>query len=426
MSELPAEPVHQGRRALTLCLGAAGIVYGDIGTSPIYAIRECFHVFHGVEPTPEAVLGVLSLIFWALVLVISAKYLFLVMRADNHGEGGIIALTALVSPPSRPARGAGRLLVLAGLFGAALLYGDSMITPAISVLSAVEGLRVATPVFEPFVLPITVLILVALFSVQSRGTARVGAVFGPIMVLWFLSLAALGAGEIIRHPQVLAALDPRYALRFFADHRGGAFLVLGAVFLVVTGGEALYADMGHFGRRSRVREPRRSATALRARLPGSARLRGRRGSTPGSRRWGWSRCRRTRCRRRRGTMSARACPGAPFPQVRRSRIHAASDIHAAAQVGCSGRSDTARAQLLAPIPATADASESGRRLVESCRLLSFLLYGLRTVPPFAIGMSNIPTRRYLMLNLIGAAVRTHGHRHGPFVCTSPGLTPLAI
>ncbi|MHC4505614.1 MAG: KUP/HAK/KT family potassium transporter, partial [Planctomycetota bacterium] len=164
MSEAPVETVHQGRRVLTLCLGAAGIVYGDIGTSPIYAIRECFHAFHGVEPTPEAVLGVLSLIFWALVLVISAKYLFLVMRADNHGEGGIIALTALVSLPSRTARGAGRLLVLAGLFGAALLYGDSMITPAISVLSAVEGLRVATPVFEPFVLPITVLILVALFS----------------------------------------------------------------------------------------------------------------------------------------------------------------------------------------------------------------------------------------------------------------------
>jgi KUP system potassium uptake protein len=249
LSEAPAETVHRGRRALTLCLGAAGVVYGDIGTSPIYAIRECFHAFHGVEPTPGAVLGVLSLIFWALVLVISVKYLFLVMRADNHGEGGIIALTALVSLPSRPARGAGRLLVLAGLFGAALLYGDSMITPAISVLSAVEGLRVATPVFEPFVLPITVLILVALFSVQGQGTARVGAVFGPIMVLWFLCLAALGAGELIRHPQVLAALDPRYALRFFSDHRGGAFLVLGAVFLVVTGGEALYADMGHFGRR---------------------------------------------------------------------------------------------------------------------------------------------------------------------------------
>jgi hypothetical protein len=197
LSEAHAETVHQGRRALTLCLGAAGIVYGDIGTSPIYAIRECSHAFHGVEPTPEAVLGVLSLIFWALVLVISAKYLFLVMRADNHGEGGIIALTALVSPPSRPARGAGRLLVLAGLFGAALLYGDSMITPAISVLSAVEGLRVATPVFDPFVLPITVLILVALFSVQSRGTARVGAVFGPIP--WDSSRRAWSRGAHPRH-----------------------------------------------------------------------------------------------------------------------------------------------------------------------------------------------------------------------------------
>ena len=249
MREAPARTPPPGRRSLALCLGATGVVYGDIGTSPIYAIRECFHAFHGVEPTPDAVLGVLSLIFWALVLVISVKYLFLVMRADNRGEGGIIALTALVSPRSRRARGLGKVLVLAGLFGAALLYGDSMITPAISVLSAVEGLQVATPVFQPFVLPITVVILVALFAVQSRGTARVGAVFGPVMVIWFLVLAVLGASEVIRHPQVLAALDPRHALRFFADHRGGAFLVLGAVFLVVTGGEALYADMGHFGRR---------------------------------------------------------------------------------------------------------------------------------------------------------------------------------
>ncbi|MDH3520983.1 MAG: KUP/HAK/KT family potassium transporter, partial [Myxococcales bacterium] len=249
MAEAATPSVPEGRRLLSLCLSASGIVYGDIGTSPIYAIRECFHVFHGVEPSPAAVLGVLSLIFWSLVLVISIKYLFLVMRADNHGEGGIIALTALVSLPSRPVRGAGRLLILAGLFGAALLYGDSMITPAISVLSAVEGLRVATPVVEPFVLPITVLILLGLFGVQSHGTARVGAVFGPIMLLWFLTLAALGAREVIQHPGVLVALDPRQAVRFFAEHRAGAFLVLGAVFLVVTGGEALYADMGHFGRR---------------------------------------------------------------------------------------------------------------------------------------------------------------------------------
>jgi len=243
----PAPP--RGRGLLRLCLGAAGVVYGDIGTSPIYAVRQCFHPFHGVAPSPEAVLGVLSLIFWALVLSISTKYLFLVMRADNHGEGGMIALTALVSPPSRPTRGVGRLLVLTGLFGAALLYGDSMITPAISVLAAVEGLGVATPVFDPFVLPLTALILVALFSVQSRGTARLGALFGPIMVLWFLTIAALGVSELIRQPAVLAAVHPVHALRFFADHRLGAFLVLGAVFLVVTGGEALYADMGHFGRR---------------------------------------------------------------------------------------------------------------------------------------------------------------------------------
>jgi KUP system potassium uptake protein len=244
-----APPPPGGRHLLGLCLGATGVVYGDIGTSPIYAVRQCFHPFHGVAPSPESVLGVLSLIFWSLVLSISTKYLFLVMRADNNGEGGIIALTVLVNPPSRAAHGARRLLVLTGLFGAALLYGDSMITPAISVLAAVEGLEVATPVFHPFILPLTALILVALFSAQSRGTARLGALFGPIMVLWFLTIAVLGASELIRQPAVLAAIYPGHALRFFADHRLGAFLVLGAVFLVVTGGEALYADMGHFGRR---------------------------------------------------------------------------------------------------------------------------------------------------------------------------------
>jgi KUP system potassium uptake protein len=233
-----------------LCISAVGIVYGDIGTSPIYAIRESLHAGHGIEPTPAVVLGILSLIFWSLVLVISTKYLFLVMRADNHGEGGIIALTALVSPPSsRPTQGVAKLLVLAGLFGSALLYGDSVVTPAISVLSAVEGLEVATPVFQPFVVPITIAILVALFGVQSRGTGAVGALFGPVMALWFVTLATLGAIEISHHPRVLTALDPRHAVSFFAEHKDRGFFVLSSVFLVVTGGEALYADMGHFGRR---------------------------------------------------------------------------------------------------------------------------------------------------------------------------------
>ena len=237
------------RRLLFLCLTAAGVVYGDIGTSPIYALRESFHPSHGVPPTPANVLGVLSLIFWSLMLVISVKYLTLVMRADNNGEGGIIALTALVSPPSAEARGYRKLLVLAGLFGAALLYGDSMITPAISVLSAVEGLKVATPLFQPYIIPITVVILLALFSLQSRGTARIGMLFGPVMLIWFTTLALMGANEVIRHPAVLSALNPLFAFRFFAANEFRGFLVLGSVFLVVTGGEALYADMGHFGKR---------------------------------------------------------------------------------------------------------------------------------------------------------------------------------
>ena len=195
---------------------------------------------------PGTVLGILSLIFWALVLVISIKYLVFVLRADNRGEGGMIALTALVmGPPAHP--GQRRLLVLAGLFGAALLYGDSMITPAISVLSAVEGLEVATPLFRPYVIPIAVLILAAIFMVQSRGTAKVGAVFGPITTVWFLTLAVLGISQIVREPDVLRAVNPLHAAEFFAANGWRGFLVLGSVFLVVTGGEALYADIGHFG-----------------------------------------------------------------------------------------------------------------------------------------------------------------------------------
>ena len=230
-----------------LSLAALGVVYGDIGTSPIYALRESLHGPHSVVPTPENVLGVLSLILWALVLVISVKYLAFVMRADNCGEGGMIALTALVMPASTRARRRHPVLVLLGLFGASLLYGDSMITPAISVLSAVEGLEVVTPVFQPYVLPITIAILIGLFAVQSRGTARIGSIFGPVMLLWFLTLGVLGAMQVVRHPGVLAAVNPAHAVRFFALNHWRGFLVLGSVFLVVTGGEALYADMGHFG-----------------------------------------------------------------------------------------------------------------------------------------------------------------------------------
>ncbi|HUJ12393.1 MAG TPA: potassium transporter Kup [Thermoanaerobaculia bacterium] len=239
-------PGQSNRRyLLVLSVGALGVVYGDIGTSPLYALRECFRPAHGVLPTPANVLGTLSLIIWSLVVIISIKYLALVMRADNRGEGGILALMSLVG-----ARGDRRrrfVLVSLGLFGAALLYGDGMITPAISVLSAIEGIEVATPVFTPYVVPITVIVLVALFVVQRFGTARVGAAFGPVMGLWFVVIALLGIWHIIQVPRVLLAFDPQYAIDFFVRNGHRGFLVLGAVFLAVTGGEALYADMGHFG-----------------------------------------------------------------------------------------------------------------------------------------------------------------------------------
>ena len=238
----------RGRYLWLLCLTALGVVFGDIGTSPIYAFREAFHESHGLAPTENNVMGVLSLIFWSLVIVISVKYLLFVMRADNHGEGGIMALTALVTPPAeRSASRRRAILVLAGLFGAALLYGDSMITPAISVLSAVEGLEVATPLFRPYVIPITLGILLALFSFQKRGTSKVGLFFGPITLIWFAALAVLGVASLWRDPHVLLAVSPTFAHHFFLENEVRGFLVLGSVFLVVTGGEALYADMGHFG-----------------------------------------------------------------------------------------------------------------------------------------------------------------------------------
>ncbi|HSB20146.1 MAG TPA: KUP/HAK/KT family potassium transporter, partial [Anaeromyxobacteraceae bacterium] len=225
-----------------------GVVYGDIGTSPLYALRECFQGPHGVQPTPANVLGVLSLVVWSMTFVVTVKYLGFVMQADNRGEGGILALLALVGRrrASRPGR---RALLVLGIFGAALLYGDGVITPAISVLGAIEGLKVATPALSHLVVPITVAILVLLFLFQRHGTARVGAVFGPVMLLWFTCIAAAGLHGIARDPGVLRALLPTHAVAFFVQHRGHGLLVLGGVVLVITGAEALYADMGHFGRR---------------------------------------------------------------------------------------------------------------------------------------------------------------------------------
>jgi len=245
----PHEGAPRGRYLMTLSLGALGVVYGDIGTSPLYALRECFHHSTGIRPTHDNVVGILSLIVWSLILVVSVKYLLFVMRADNRGEGGILALLALVAPPrGGPPRGLAMVLALMGVFGAALLYGDGMITPAITVLSAVEGLNVATPFFETYIIPISIVILVGLFVVQSRGTAAIGRIFGPVMLLWFVAIAVMGLAEAVRYPSVFLAVSPHHAIVFMVRHGYTGFLVLGSVFLVVTGGEALYADMGHFGR----------------------------------------------------------------------------------------------------------------------------------------------------------------------------------
>jgi KUP system potassium uptake protein len=245
-------PAHRaaprGAALAGLALGALGVVYGDIGTSPLYALRECFAGSHSVAPTPENVLGVLSLVFWAMTFVVTFKYLSVVMRADNRGEGGILALMALVGRHETTAAGRRSLLVV-GLFGAALLYGDGVITPAISVLGAVEGVSVAAPALQGLVVPAASAILVALFLFQKRGTATVGAVFGPVMLVWFAAIAVLGVRGILLDPSVLRALDPSHGAAFFARNGGHGFLVLGAVVLVITGGEALYADMGHFGKR---------------------------------------------------------------------------------------------------------------------------------------------------------------------------------
>ncbi|HEX9282605.1 MAG TPA: potassium transporter Kup [Gemmatimonadales bacterium] len=241
----------RGRYLATLALAALGVVYGDIGTSPLYALRESFYGPHGIPVTPGNVLGVLSLVFWSLVIVVTVKYHLVIIRADNKGEGGVLALMALVNG-SRLARGLSprRVMIVLGIFGAALLYADGALTPAISVLSAVEGLEIATPALASWVIPVTLVILVGLFLLQSRGTARIGALFGPVMLVWFATLGVLGLSEIVRQPAVLGAVSPHHAIRFFAENPGRGLVVLGAVFLVVTGGEALYADLGHFGHRA--------------------------------------------------------------------------------------------------------------------------------------------------------------------------------
>jgi len=249
-------PVHDGasdgsHSALALrqlAIAALGIVYGDIGTSPLYALRECFNGPHSAAATHESVLGVLSLVFWTLVLVVMLKYLLTVMRADNRGEGGVLALLALVNRNFGTTGRFATLAFLVALAGTALLYGDGMITPAISVLSAVEGLAVAVPGLEPLVWPIALFILIGLFLVQRGGTARIGAWFGPISLLWFASIAIAGVPWIVREPAIAAAVNPVHAVALLADHAGPGFLILGAVVLCVTGAEALYADLGHFGR----------------------------------------------------------------------------------------------------------------------------------------------------------------------------------
>ena len=240
------ETQHGHSGGWKLALAALGVVYGDIGTSPLYTLKECLHGEHTIAATRANVLGVLSLVLWALTSIVSIKYLLFILKADNEGEGGILALLALV-PQDEGKKRAG-LLVLMVVFGAALLYGDGVITPAISVLSAMEGLEVATPSLKPAVVPLTVAILLALFVVQKRGTGGIGRVFGPVMLVWFTMIGALGFAQVVREPGVLAACDPRHAVLFLVENRGKGFLILGSVVLAVTGAEALYADMGHFGR----------------------------------------------------------------------------------------------------------------------------------------------------------------------------------
>src|SRR6201747_23978 len=231
-----------------LMLGSIGVVYGDIGTSPLYALREAVVAASGAsaDAAPQAVLGVLSLILWALIVVVTLKYVLILLRADNNGEGGTLALMALAQ---RAVGYGASTIVLLGIVSGALFYGDAVITPALSVLSAIEGIKLVTEAFEPYVVPLTVLILLVLFAAQSRGTARVAAFFGPVMCVWFGVIAIAAITPIMRHPEVLLALNPVYAVSFMLHHGMIGFVTLGAVFLAVTGAEALYADLGHFGKR---------------------------------------------------------------------------------------------------------------------------------------------------------------------------------
>ncbi|MCX7692267.1 potassium transporter Kup [Tepidimonas taiwanensis] len=244
----PSSPATGGSKLAALTLGAIGVVYGDIGTSPLYALKEVFT--HGnLSVTPDNILGILSLVFWTLTVIVSLKYVTLILRADNNGEGGLVAMLALASMAVEHRPRLRRRLLVLGIFGTAIFFGDAIITPAISVLSAVEGLEVAAPGLEPFVVPVTLVVLTALFAVQKRGTASVGKLFGPITAVWFVVLALLGLMHLVRNPAVLQAVLPHHALRFILDNPGLAFVSLGAIVLCVTGAEALYADLGHFGKR---------------------------------------------------------------------------------------------------------------------------------------------------------------------------------
>ena len=240
---------HSRYYQILLAVSALGVVYGDIGTSPLYALKESFHHTHNILISLSIVYGILSLIFWSLIIVISVKYLKFVLKADNKGEGGILALTALITPVQEKMTPGRNKLILCGLFGTALLYGDGMITPAISVLSAVEGLELITPVFTPYIIPITIAILISLFSVQKYGTGLIGKFFGPITLFWFIVIGIIGLNSIMTSPTVLFALNPYYGIQFFVENGWKGLLVLGSVFLVVTGGEALYSDLGHFGKK---------------------------------------------------------------------------------------------------------------------------------------------------------------------------------
>ena len=244
---MTSDSAKSGYAALTLA--AIGIVYGDIGTSPLYTMKEVFAPHHGIAPDAANITGVVSLILWGLIVVIALKYVTLVLRADNHGEGGIMALTALALSSVTPKSRWYRPVMLAGMIGAGLFFGDGVITPAISVLSAIEGLEVATPALKPYVIPLTLVVLVALYMVQQRGTAGIGKWFGPIVLVWFFALAAMGIINILQNPSILAAFNPLHAFRFLFQNGWLAFVALGAVVLALTGAEALYADMGHFGKK---------------------------------------------------------------------------------------------------------------------------------------------------------------------------------